>query len=69
MAPLDGSMNDNDWSDVIRWVFPEAKVDFLLKDLKKKEDIKVKLATLPRNWTTYIPRRETLPVAPTTTIV
>ena len=62
-----GSMNDKDWGDVIRWVLPQAKVDFLLKDLKKKEDILAKLATLPSNWTTYIPRRETLPAAPTTT--
>ena len=22
------SMNDKDWGDVIRWVLPEAKVDF-----------------------------------------
>ena len=62
-----GSMNDKDWGDVIRWVLPQAKVDFLLKDLKKKEDILAKLATLPNNWTTYIPRREALPAAPTTT--
>jgi hypothetical protein len=38
------SMNDKDWGDVIRWVLPEAKVEFLLKDLKKKEDILAKLA-------------------------
>jgi hypothetical protein len=62
-----GSMNDKDWGDVICWVLPQAKVDFLLKDLKKKEDILAKLATLPNNWTTYIPRREALPAAPTTT--
>ena len=61
-----GSMSDKDWGDVIHWVLPQAKVDFLLKDLKKKEDILAKLATLPSNWTTYIPRRETLPAAPTT---
>ena len=29
------SMNDKDWGDVIRWVLPEAKVVFLLKDLKE----------------------------------
>jgi hypothetical protein len=63
------SMNDKDWGDVIRWVLPEAKVEFLLKDLKKKEDILAKLATLPNSWTTYIPRREhTLPAVPTTTV-
>jgi hypothetical protein len=27
-----GSMNDKDWGDVPRWVLPEAKVDFQLKD-------------------------------------
>ena len=54
---------------MIRWVLPEAKVEFLLKDLKKKEDILAKLATLPNSWTTYIPRREhTLPAVPTTTV-
>jgi hypothetical protein len=63
------SMNDKDWGDVIRWVLPEAKVDFRLKDLKKKEDILAKLATLPNSWTTYIPRIEpTLPVVQTTTV-
>ena len=50
------SMNDKDWGDVIRWVLPAANVDFRLKDLKKKADILVKLATLPRCWTSYIPR-------------
>jgi hypothetical protein len=63
------SMNDKDWGDVIRWVLPEAKVEFLLKDLKKKEDILAKLATLPNSWTTYIPCREhTLPAVPTTAV-
>ena len=50
------SMNDKDWGEVIRWVLPAAKVEFRLKDLKKKNDILVKLATLPRCWTSYIPR-------------
>ena len=27
-----GSMNDKDWGDMARWVLPEAKVDFQLKD-------------------------------------
>ena len=63
------SMNDKDWGDVIRWVLPEAKVEFLLKDLKKKEDILAKLATLPNDWTTYIPRMEqAVPAVPTTTV-
>jgi hypothetical protein len=62
-----GSMNDKDWGGVICWVLPQAKVKFVLKDLKKKDDILAKLATLPSNWTTYIPRREALPAAPTPT--
>jgi hypothetical protein len=49
---------------VIRWVLPEAKVEFLLKDLKKQEQILAKLATLPREWTTYIPHREVIPAIP-----
>ena len=49
-----GSLNDKDWGELISWVLPEAKVDFLLKELKKKEDILAKLATLPNGWTTYL---------------
>ncbi len=49
------SLNDKDWGDIIRWVLPEAKADGLMKDLKKKHDIIAKLATLERDWTTYIP--------------
>jgi hypothetical protein len=60
------SLTKKDWGDVIRWVLPEAKVEFLLKDLKKKYQILAKLATLPRDWTTYIPCREVVaPVVPT----
>jgi hypothetical protein len=33
------SLYDKDWGDVVRWVLPEAKVEFLLKDLKKKEQM------------------------------
>ena len=34
------SMTEMDWGDVIRWVIlPPAKVDPLLKDLEKKDDI------------------------------
>jgi hypothetical protein len=51
----EGTLNEKDWGDVIRWVLPEAKVTFLLKDLKKKEQILAKLATLPNHWTSYIP--------------
>ena len=60
------SMNDKDWGNVIRRVLPEAKVVYLLKDLKKKEQILAKLQTLPNKWTTYIPRREVVPTIPTT---
>jgi hypothetical protein len=49
------SLTDKDWGDAIRWVLPEAKVEFRLKDLKKQEQILAKLATLPHEWTTYIP--------------
>jgi hypothetical protein len=58
------SLTEKDWGDVIRWVLPEAKVEFLLKDLKKREQILAKLATLPQEWTTYIPRREVIPAIP-----
>ena len=65
------SMTDKDWGDVIRWVLPAANVDFLLKDLKKKEEIMAKLATLPKCWTTYIPRMQqaAIPAIQTTTTV
>ena len=49
------------WGDVIRWIFLEAKVEFLLKDLKKCEQILAKLVTLPCEWMTYIPRGEVIP--------
>jgi hypothetical protein len=49
---------------VIRWVLPEAKVDFLVKDLKKRDPILAKLVTLPREWTTYIPLTEGVPAIP-----
>ncbi|KAI2497544.1 hypothetical protein MHU86_16947 [Fragilaria crotonensis] len=49
------SMTDKDWGDVVRWVLPEAKVSGLMRDLKKKEAMIAKLATLERDWTTYIP--------------
>ncbi len=63
------SMNDKNWCDVIRWVLPEAKVVYLLKDLKKKEQILARLQTLPNQWTTYIPRREVVTTIPTATAV
>jgi hypothetical protein len=57
------SLSEMDWGDIIRWVVPEAKVAFLLKDLKKKDQILAKLATLPKDWSTYIPCRDALPAA------
>jgi hypothetical protein len=49
------SLTEKDcWGNVIRWVLPEAKVEFLLKDLKMREQILAKLATLPYEWMTYI---------------
>ena len=61
------SLTEKDWGDVVRWVLPEAKVPFLLKDLKKRDQILAKLATLPNDWTTYIPCIELVPVVPGTT--
>ena len=52
-----GALTDKDWGEVVRWVLPEAKVAALMRDLKKKDAIIAKLATLERDWTTYIPTR------------
>jgi hypothetical protein len=53
------SLTDSkDWGDVIRWVLPEAKVEFRLKNLKKQGQILAKFATFLHKWTSYIPRRE-----------
>jgi hypothetical protein len=52
------SLTDKDWIDIIRWVLPESKAEGLMKDLKKKAAIVAKLATLEREWTTYIPLPE-----------
>jgi hypothetical protein len=57
----ENSLNDKDWGDVVRWVLPKAKVEFLLKDLKKKEQIIAKLATLPHDWVVYILNVEAVP--------
>ena len=59
------SLTEKDWGDVVRWVLPEAKVPFLLKDLKKRDQILAKLATLPNDWTTYI---AVVPIVPGTTV-
>jgi hypothetical protein len=59
------SLTEKDWGDVVRWVPPEAKVPFLLKDLKKRDQILAKLATLPNDWTTYI---AVVPIVPGTTV-
>jgi hypothetical protein len=62
-------MNEMDSGDVIRWVLPETQVEFLLKDLKKKQQILAKLATLPQDWTTYIvPLRQALAAVSITTV-
>jgi hypothetical protein len=64
----ENSFNDKDWGDVVRWVLPAAKVDHLLKDMKRKDQILQKLSSLPHEWTTYVPQRHdaNAPV-PTTT--
>jgi hypothetical protein len=49
------SLTDKDWGNIVRWVLPEAGVVGVMKDLKKKEAIIEKLATLDRDWKTYIP--------------
>ena len=56
------SLTEMDWGDVVCWVLPEAKVSFLLKDLKRRDQILAKLATLPNDWTTYIPHTEVVPI-------
>jgi hypothetical protein len=43
-------------------------VEFLLKDLKKKEQIIAKLATLPKNWVTYIPNAAAAPAMAATAV-
>ena len=48
-------MTDKDWVGTIRWALPESKAEGLMKDLKKAEAIVAKLATLDRQWTTYVP--------------
>ena len=62
------SLKDKDWGDIIKWVLPEVK-DFLLKDLKRKDKIITKLATLPGEWTTYIPPRILITPIPISTPV
>ncbi len=62
------SLNEKDWGNVVRWVLPEAKVAFLLKDLKKKKQILAKLSSLPSDWTTYIPSSDVTNAIPTTTV-
>ena len=59
------TLTEKDWGDEIRWELPEAKVEFLvLKDLKKREQILAKLATLPCKWMTYTPCRAVIPMIP-----
>ncbi len=49
------TLTNKDWGDIVRWVLPEAKVPGLMRDLKNRDAIIAKLATLERDWTTYIP--------------
>ena len=49
------TLTNKDWGDIVRWVHPEAKVPGLMRDLKNRDAIIAKLATLERDWTTYIP--------------
>ena len=58
----DNGMTDKDWGDIIRRVLPESKAEGLMKDLKKSDAIIAKLATLNREWTTYIPPIEAVKV-------
>ena len=59
-------LTEKDWGDVVRWVLPAAKVPFLLKDLKKRDQIVAKLATLPNDWTMYIPCVAVVQIIPPT---
>jgi hypothetical protein len=49
-----GSLTNMDWGHKIRWVLPEAKVPFLLKGLKKRDQIVAKLATLPHHKVCFV---------------
>jgi hypothetical protein len=54
-------------NDFIWWISPRSlaiyfQLNFFLKVTKNH------LVMLPRNWTTYIPRRDALPAVPTPTI-
>ena len=64
----EGSLTEKEWGEIVRWVLPVAKVPYLLKDLKKREQILAKLETLPNAWTTYIPCREVAATIATTTV-
>ena len=63
-----GSLTEKEWGEIVRWVLPVANVPYLLKDLKKRDQILAKLETLPNAWTTYIPRREVAVIIPPTTV-
>ncbi len=63
------SLTEKDWGDIVRYVLPDArKVHFFLKDLKRRDQILAKLATLPNHWTSYIPRIEMVPIVPGTIV-
>ncbi|KAI2510989.1 hypothetical protein MHU86_3461 [Fragilaria crotonensis] len=63
-----GSLTEKEWGEIVRWVLPAASVPYLLKDLKKRDQILAKLETFPNAWTTYIPRREVAVIIPPTTV-
>jgi hypothetical protein len=50
-----GSLTEKEWGKIVRWVLPVAKVPYLLKDLKKQEQILAKLESLPNTWTSHLP--------------
>ncbi len=49
------TLTNKDWGEIVRWVLPEAKVPGLMRNLKNRDTIIAKLATMERDWTTYIP--------------
>jgi hypothetical protein len=54
------TLNEKDWGAIIRWVLPASKAVGRLADLRKRDAIIAKLATLQQHWSTYIPARVTV---------
>ena len=63
-----GLLTEKEWGEIVRWVLPVAKVPYLLKDLRKREQILAKLESLPNAWTTYIPCRDIAATIAITTV-